>query len=139
MGKTALVESQISDASELVKKLDENGTPPTFAAWYYYDDAEDWRLLIAGPRFDALLKKSESAAYLLIAEAVADSLISSMSIADVKIVNSSSSLPRTVGIMIRTPSDAIMRAHFTDNYVNGIFLKEMFVLRSSVPNTAPAV
>lgn len=137
MGEKALVEGQISDAIELIKKLDEKEAAPTFAAWYFYDDADDWRLLIAGSTFDGLLKKNETAAYHLMAEVMSDLSISSMSIADVKIVDSNSSLPNTVGIMIRTPPNALMRAHFTDNYVNGIFLKEMFVLRSSSPRIAP--
>ena len=50
MGEKALVESLISDAVALITKLDETGTSPTFAAWYYYADADDWRLLIAKAR-----------------------------------------------------------------------------------------
>ena len=138
MGEKALVESQISDGMELVKKLDSRKASPTFAAWYFYADVEDWRFLIAGPAFDALLPKSELAAYRIIAEAMADLEFSSMSIADVKVVTSHSSLPMTIGTMIRTSPDALGRYHFTDNYINGVFLKEMFVLRSATPTTAPA-
>ena len=138
MGEKALVEGQISDATELIKKLDEKGNSPTFAAWYFYDDAQEWRLLIAGPAFDAQLPKHEPSAYQIVAEAMKEPAVSTISIADVKLVTSQSSLPTTVGFMIRTPADAFVRAHFTDNYVNGIFLKEMFVLRSAASAVAPA-
>ena len=139
MGEKALVEGQISDATELIRRLDEKGASPTFAAWYFYDDADDWRFLIAGPAFDSLLAGKEPAAYQIVAEAMADSVGSTVSIADVKLVTSQSSLPKTVGFMIRTPAEALVRAHFTDNYVNGVFLKEMYVLRSAQPATAPAL
>jgi len=33
--------------------------------------------------------------------------------------------------LIGTPPDAIVRAHFKDNSINGIFIKEMLVLQSS--------
>jgi hypothetical protein len=131
MGEKALVESQISDSIELVRKLDEVAASPNFAVWYFFHDAEDWRLLIAGPKFDGLLKKSGSLAYHLVAEAMNKMPLSSISIADIKLVPSDSVLPKTVGIMIQTPANALMRAHFTDNFVNGVFLKEMFVLRSA--------
>ena len=46
MGENALVESQITDAVALIQRLDSQGDAPTLAAWYYYDDAAEWRLLI---------------------------------------------------------------------------------------------
>src|SRR6266404_5543405 len=104
MGEKALVEGQISDAMELVKQLDARKAAPTFAAWYFYEDVEDWRFLVAGPAFDSLLPQKEAAAYQIIAEVMTAAAISSMSIADVKLVTTQSSLPKTVGIMIRTPA-----------------------------------
>lgn len=79
MGEKALVEGQISDGIELVKNLDARKASPTFAAWYFYEDAEDWRFLLAGPAFDALLPQKEAVAYGLVIEAMADSVVSSMS------------------------------------------------------------
>ncbi|MFT3746282.1 MAG: hypothetical protein QM785_18565 [Pyrinomonadaceae bacterium] len=133
MGEKALVESQISDGIELVKKLDERNAGLSFAAWYYYDDVEDWRLLLAGSELDRLLKQNESIAYHLIFEEMTKLPLASISIADIKIVASDSALPATVAVMIQTPPNALVRTHFTDNFVNGIYLKEMFVIRSSRP------
>jgi len=52
----------------LVKQLDADGLSPTLAAWYYYDDADEWRLLIASPALDTMLPKSEALAFKRVAE-----------------------------------------------------------------------
>lgn len=132
MGEKALVESQIADAIALIKKLDADGFSPSAAIWYYYDDAEEWRLLIAGPAFDALLPKQESLAYRKVAEAMAAISLSSLTISNVKIIPSHSALPQALKPLIGTDATGIVRAHFSDTTLNGIFIKEMIVLRSAV-------
>lgn len=137
MGEKALVEGQIADAIELVKRLDASNASPTLAAWHFNANIEVWTLLIAGPAFDSLLP--DSSAYGIIVDAMADMEPSSMSSADVKLVHSQSELPKTIGMIIRTPANALGRTHFTDNFINGIFLKEMFVLRSASADLSPAL
>ncbi len=138
MGEKALVEGQISDSIELVKKLDEKNASPTFAAWNFYPDIETWRLLIAGPVFDALVDKQEAAAYGVIIDTMMKIPHSSMSISDIKLVRSGSQFARAVAAIIGTAPDALSRDHFTDNYINGVFIKEMFVLRSVADVAVPA-
>ena len=46
MGEDALVDIQVTGAIELLRKLDDTGHGPSLAAWYYYDDANEWRLLM---------------------------------------------------------------------------------------------
>jgi hypothetical protein len=131
MGESALVESQITDAIALVRKLDDMGVPPTIAVWYYYDDADEWRLVLAGPAFDELLKKQEPAAYRRVAEAMTALSPASLTLSDVKLLNTQAALMKAVRMLIRTPANAIARAHFTNNSLNGIFIKEMFLLRAA--------
>ena len=59
MAENTLVEGLWADSVELIKKLDEGEYSPTLAVWYFYADAEQWRLLIGGPAYDALLPKQE--------------------------------------------------------------------------------
>jgi hypothetical protein len=33
--------------------------------------------------------------------------------------------------VIKTPADGVVRAHFRDNTFNGVFVKEMLVLRAA--------
>jgi len=131
MGEKALVESQIADAIKLIQRLDADGRPPGLVAWYYYDDADEWRLLIAGSTFDASLPKHEAAAYRYLVETVASLSLSSLTISDLKLVGTNSPLPQALRLFIRTKSDGIVQAHCTNNTLNGIFIKEMVILRSA--------
>lgn len=131
MGEEALVESQISDSSLLAKYLDEHGDKPSVIVWYYFADASEWRLLIAGPTFDTLLPKEEPQAYQKIAEALNNAKLQSLTIGEIKLIRTDYPLLQSLKFLIGTPPDALVRAHFKDNSVNGIFIKEMLVLRSS--------
>ncbi len=131
MGEKALVEGLIIDSIDLIKKLDEHGSKPSLAAWYYYEDAEEWRLIIAGSYFDKLLPKQEAIAYQKISEAISESDIQSLSISLVKVIETSNALAGAIGFLMRTNPDGIVQANFTNTTINGIFLKEMIILRSA--------
>lgn len=131
MGEKALVESQVGEAVALIQKLDAEGAAPTFAVWYFYDDVDEWRLILAGPVFDALLPKQEPIAYRKVVEAVASASLSSLAISDIKLVRTDSHLPKALRFLIGTGPNNVVRAHFTDTTLNGIFIKEMVILRSA--------
>lgn len=130
MGEEALVESQVVDAIEFVKQLDQTGAPPTLAVWYFYDDAAEWRLLIAGPAFDALLPKQEALAYRKVVDALSSVQVSSLTASDVKLIETKSPLAKAIRMLIGTPPNATARAHFSSTTLNGIFIQHMIVLRS---------
>lgn len=132
MGEETLVESQISDSISLVKSLEDQGNKPSAVVWYYFPDAGEWRLLLAGPTFDALLPREESHAYQIVAEALNRSQVKSLTIGEIKLVRTDYPLLKAMRFLIGTPPDSIVRAHFKDNSINGIFIKEMLVLRSSL-------
>jgi hypothetical protein len=129
MGEEALVESQVADAVALIQKLDSDGAAPTVAVWYYYDDAAEWRLILAGPTFDALLPKQEPLAYQKVVEAMAAASVSSLAVSDIKLIRTDASLPGALSFLIGTGPNNIVRAHFTDCTLNGLFIKEMIILR----------
>jgi hypothetical protein len=131
MGEETLVDSQISDSILLVKRLENQGDKPSAIVWYYFPDAGEWRLLLAGKSFDALLPREEAQAYQRVAEALNRSQVRSLTIGEIKLVPTDYPLLKAMRFLIATPPDAIVRAHFKDNSVNGIFIKEMVVLRSS--------
>jgi hypothetical protein len=131
MGEKALVESQIDEAIRLVQKLDADGDPPSLAAWYFYDDADEWRLLIAGPTFDKLLPKQEPVAYRKLVDAMAGLDLSSLSVSDLKVVSSMLPLPQALHLLVKTGPTQIVRARFSNTTLNRIFIKEIFILRSA--------
>jgi hypothetical protein len=132
MAETALVESQIADSSELLRRLDAAGSGPSLAVWYFYEDVERWRLILAGSTFDGMLPKSEAFAYRGLAEVIADASLKSLSISDVKLVRTTSPLAIALRPLLRTPPNSISRARFVNTTLNGIFIKEMLILRASV-------
>jgi len=131
MGEKTLVEGALDDSIQLVRHFDAGGNKPTFATWYYYDDAGEWRLLLSSQTFDELLKKNGALAYQRVAEAITQENLGSLSISEIKIIPSSDPLPNTVKMIISTSENGVMRAHFSNTTINGIFIKEMFVLRAA--------
>lgn len=132
MGEKPLVEGLISDSIELVKNLDNVGATPGLAAWYFYEDADDWRLIIAGSYFDQYLPKQEALAYQRVSEAISQSDLQSLSISLVKLIRTDDPLSKALSFLIGTSPDGLVQASFTDTTLNGIFIKEMLILRSAV-------
>jgi len=83
MGEEALVESRIADTIELVKTLEGQGDKPSSVVWYYFPDADEWRLILAGPTFDALLPKEESVAYQKLGAALSTAQVTSVTIGEI--------------------------------------------------------
>jgi len=131
MGEKVLVDALINDTVNLVKKLDELSDPPTFVAWYYYDDADEWRLLLAGPSIDPLLQKQEPIAYGKVIDALSKTAPSALSVSDLKLVPTSYSLLQALKFLISTGPQGMARAHFRESTLNGIFVKEVLIMRSA--------
>jgi len=126
-----LVESRITDSIRLVRQLDSQGDSPTNALWYFYSDGEEWQFLLAGPSFDSLLPRNEEEAYKKIAAAISNISLSSLSIANVKLVRTDNALLSATKFVVKTPPTGVVRAHYRDNMFNGVFVKEMLVLRAA--------
>jgi hypothetical protein len=131
MAEEALVESLVADSVKLVEELDRQGDDPSNALWYYFSDAEEWRFLIAGSSFDRLLPKNQGQAYQNLAQAITKANLDSLSIADVKLVRTDDPLLVATKLAIQTPPHGVVRAHFRENTFNGIYVKEMLVLRAA--------
>jgi len=131
MPEETLVESLITDSVELIKQLDKQGDDTTNVLWYFYSDAEEWRLLIAGPAFDKLLPKDEGQAYQKIAKALGHAKPNTLTIADVKLIRTDDPVLKATRFVLKTPQSAVVRAYFRDNTFDGIFVKEMLVMRAA--------
>jgi len=115
----------------VIEILDADGNSPSLVAWYYYDDVDEWRLIIARSAFDALIPKHEAVASRMLVEVMANLSLSSLSVSALKLVKSSSPLPLALRTLLRTGSTGTVRAHFVNTTLNGIFMKEMIILRSA--------
>ena len=131
MGETALVESQIEDSIKLIKRMDQGEYKPSKAFWYYHDDVDTWRLVLVGDKFNDMLPKQEPLAYKIIADLLNGEDMSTLSISDIKLMKSTEPLIATLNFLIGTGPDSIVRANFNSTTINGIFIKEMVILRSA--------
>lgn len=131
MAETALVEGLIDDAIKLVNELDLGKYKPTKVIWYYYDDVDSWRLIIVNGESDKLLPKQEPLAYKYIAEAINNTNLSVLSISDIKLMKTDDPLVKAISFLMKTGADGFMRASFSNTTLNGIFIKEMIILRSA--------
>lgn len=131
MAEEALVESLVADSVKLIRELDRQGDTPSNVLWYYFSDAEEWRLLVAGKSFDQLLPRDEGQAYQIVARAIGQANLDSLTIADVKLVRTDDALLAATKFVVKTAPDGVVRAHFRDNTFNGTFVKEMLVLRAA--------
>ena len=131
MGETALVERKIEEIILLIKQLDEDGNSPSLVSWYFYADVEEWKLLIAGPTYDKFLPKHEPNAYRNVIESMTKLPLETLSVSDIKIITTSSPVSQAISILVRTEPTGISQAHFIDTTLNGIFIKEMVIIRSA--------
>ena len=131
MGEKALVESLVNDAVVLIRKLDELGISPTSAVWFYYEDADEWRLLIASPALDQFLPKQEAVAYEKLIEAFSNTSTTTIRISDLKLVRTDYPLLKALRVMAHTHAKGIVRLHFTDCTVDQVFVKEAVILRAA--------
>lgn len=131
MGEKALVENLVEEAINLIKKLDEAAIPVSFAAWYYYVDADEWRLILASSTLDALLPKEEAVAYRKVIDALSATSPSTLSASDLKVVATTYPLLQALVFLVRTGPQGIARVHCSDCTMNGIFIKEVVILRSA--------
>jgi hypothetical protein len=129
MGEKALVETKIDDSIRLIQQLDTDVNSPSLVLWYYYDDIDEWRLLIAGPTFDVLLPRQEHVAYGRLVDAMAIISPSYLSISDLKLLITTSPLANALHFLVRTNPTGISRAYFSSTTLNGIFIKDMVILR----------
>jgi hypothetical protein len=130
MGEAALVESQILDAITLIQKFDSEEISVNFAAWYFYHDASEWKLILSGNSFDKLLPRGEIPAYGIVVDAIKNLSLSSLNLSDIKLISGDSVLVKSLKFLMRTGEKGLARAHFIDTTLNGIFVKEVYILRS---------
>jgi hypothetical protein len=130
MAEKKMVENKLEETSKLIKYLDSTDYSPSTILWQYFTDADDWRLIIAGKAFDQHLPKNELLAYKIISEALKSENIAEISMADIMIIKTTNSMLYIPNSLFRTDPKGIGRFYFQNNTVNGVFIKEMIIIRS---------
>jgi hypothetical protein len=125
MAEAALVEKDVEAGLELVRLLDARRFPVTGAAWIYFPDLEEWKLVIRTPEAARDLNK----AYLELAQAM-DSKTgfrSQFDLARVKLVPPTDRMLAAMGSAIR--AEGLNKIRFSRNVINGIFIDDALIYR----------
>ena len=80
---------------------------------------------------DSLLPQKEAVAYQRVAKVLTSLTLTSLALSDLKLVRTDFPLVKAIQVILRTPANSVGVAHFSDTTLNGIFMKEMVVLRSA--------
>ncbi|MDH1101126.1 hypothetical protein N5C37_08385 [Pseudomonas mosselii] len=131
MDQKPLVNGSFEASVQLLKELDKTELKPEMAAWFYYDDVEDWRLILSGKKINEFLPGKEALAYKVIAKVLGKTEVG-LAISDVKFMKTDAPLIVALSFLIGTGPDDVSKFSMSNNTVNGIFIKDMVVLRSSV-------
>lgn len=129
MAEKTLVDSQLADSQALLRSLDETALRPAVAAWYYYEDIDDWRFILCSKELDSFLPGKEALAYKAVGEHLAK-LNSGLSVSDIKFLATKAPLISALGFIVGTDPNGITNVHLSNTTLNGIFLKEAVILRS---------
>ena len=125
MATTALVSTDVEMGSELLKILDEAAFPVTAAAWIYFPDVDEWRLVIRTPKAEKDLQGAlrELAAAM---DAKGD-LRTRLDLTRVKLVPPKDKILAAMSSMVRV--DGISNIRFSRNVINGMVIDDALIYR----------
>jgi hypothetical protein len=125
MATAALVSTDVEMGSELLKVLDEAAFPVTAAAWIYFPDVDEWRLVIRTPKAEKDLQGAlrELAAAM---DAKGD-LRARLDLSRVKLVPPKDKILAAMGSMVRV--DGISNVRFSRNVINGMVIDDALIYR----------
>jgi hypothetical protein len=125
MAEVTLVDSDVRAGTEFVKLLDNAKFPFTGAAWLFYPDVSEWRLVVRTPKAE----KDLQGALREVAAAMdkAGDLRQRLDLSRIKLVPPSDSMMNAIGMMIR--ADGVNTIRFSKNVINGIFIDDALIYR----------
>ena len=124
----ALVDRKVERGRRLIKKLDASGFPVTAAFWYYFPEAEQWRLVIASPTVES---GGRHAAYTEIHRIQRRGLRAApLSVSEITAVSPHDPLVKLLSSAIRT-GPGIVGIAFSGNVINGVHIEDAYIYRLS--------
>jgi hypothetical protein len=126
--KESLTDAMVREGALLVEKLDKSGWQPHAAFWFYFPEANAWRLLLASPE---VTTKGPREAYTKIQSALAevDPAKRELSLEDIGVVPSDNQLVSILRSFIRT-GPGIGSIRFSKNVINGHFIEDALIYRN---------
>jgi hypothetical protein len=126
MDKPTLVDADMKAGEALLSRLDDIKFNVKAALWFYVQESEEWRLIIASPIVD---KDGPKKAY----EKVQSQLQEldggyKLSLRNISLVSPGDKLIKALESVIKT-GKSISHIRFTRNVVNGLFIEDAYIYR----------
>jgi len=125
MAQPVLVKDDVEAGMELLRVLDASNFPITGAAWIYFPDIEEWRLVIRSPRAEQNLQGA--LLDIAIAMDAAGDLRSRLDLSRMKLVPPSDRMLQAMGSVVHAPGLSNIR--FSKNLINGIYIDDALIYR----------
>lgn len=125
MATAILVDADVDMGREFIRILDEASFPVTGAAWIFFPDVEEWRLVIRTPKAEKNLQQ----ALLEIAVALDSQgdLRKRLDLSRVKLVPPKDKMLAAMGSVVR--ADGLSTIRFSRNIVNGVLIDDALIYR----------
>ncbi|TAI63001.1 hypothetical protein [Bradyrhizobium sp. Leo170] len=125
MAAAVLVDADVDMGGELVRILDEAKFPVTGAAWIFFPDVGEWRLVIRTPKAEKNLQQ----ALLEIAVALDNrgDLRKRLDLSRVKVVPPKDKMLAAMGSVVRV--DGISTVRFSRNVIDGVLIDDALIYR----------
>ena len=125
MAAAILVDSDVEMGRELLRSLDETKFPVTAAAWIFFPDIEEWRLVIRTPKAEKNLQQ----ALLELAVSLDErgDLRRRLDLSRVRLVPPKDKLLAAMGSVVRVEGTSDIR--FTRNVINGVVVDDALTYR----------
>lgn len=127
MSKTKLTKSDLENGRKLIEGLDTAKYNVTSAFWFYNDDLKLWRLVLVS---NIVEQSGSNVAFNLLSHLTSKDIKTEISLSDITILGTESPLNQIVSTLICT-GDSISEVRLTDNTVNGVVLKDLYLYRSN--------
>lgn len=127
MDNQVLVDRNIVEGKELIEALDRRDLNIKAAMWFYFEESDEWKLLIATPMVD---KKGTKEVYRLIQTVIGEMSESktSVSFKDVLVLSPKDDPITLVGNVIRT-GPGLSGIRFTKNVINNKLIDDAYIYR----------
>jgi hypothetical protein len=125
MAAAVLVESDVEMGRELLRILDETKFPVTAAAWIFFPDIEEWRLVIRTPKAERNLQ--QALLELAVSLDQRGDLRKRLDLSRVKLVPPKDKMLAAMGSVVRVEGTSNIR--FSRNVINGVLIDDALIYR----------
>ncbi len=134
MAKEILVAESFSDSmmesgAKLIERLDNIDSDIKSAFWFYISEEKTWKMMIASPLVDSEGPREYYKRIVKVNSDVSEQE-NVISLNDIGVTNTSNQTVQLLKIMINT-DDAISGIRLSRNTVNGVFIEDTYIYRSS--------